>query len=153
MTNQGIILGLMIAHHGLIEMYLSLAKDALKMTVNDALSAFDKFKWQLEKHFFVEEKIIFAAYQSRDEKILYLIEKINAEHKTIKQIINLMRDKIAAGQNTDLAPFEDLLNSHRSLEEKELYPLLDATFSTPQKEDIVLKINDIVLEKTIRSSS
>ncbi len=144
---QNSILEIMVSHHALIEVYFSVAKDDSQRSGEIAEWSFNNFKWQLEKHFFVEGQAIFESYSLKNEKAKELVKQIMQEHKEIMVMTEKIQENLRSGKSTDFTDLEELLTSHRNLEERELYPLLDNEFTLPQKEVVVKRINEIVLEK------
>ena len=73
------ILKLMIAHHGLLEALLVLFRDSLDNS-DEAKKIFDDFKWQMEKHFFIEEKINFGRIVAAQPGLSEVVRKLLEEH-------------------------------------------------------------------------
>ncbi len=144
---QNSILEIMVSHHALIEVYFSIAKDDSKRSGEVAEWSFNNFKWQLEKHFFVEGHAILESYSLKNEKAKKFIKQIMKEHKEMIIMAEKIQENLSNGKTADFSDLEKLLTSHRNLEERELYPLLDKELTLPQKEVVVKRINEIVLEK------
>lgn len=148
MGNDLKILNLMVGHHALIEAYLSVVKNNLNKKAEDIIPVFENFKWQLEKHFFIEERSIFNSYEITNAQAVSLIGRVAEEHKEILGITVRIHDSLLKGEAVSVFDLQEILSNHRVLEEKELYPLLDKEFTSFQKEAIIKKINDIVLQSS-----
>lgn len=140
------ILSAMIIHHALIEVYLAVLKDSQSQGAEASVVAFNNFRWQLEKHFFVEERAIFDQYKSDDAKVKQLVERVLLEHRQIIQMMDELKIKITDGESVDFSQLSETVVSHRELEDKELYPLIDIEFDDVRKKEITDKINDIILK-------
>ncbi len=148
MAKDNTILNLMIDHHALIEVYLSIVQNKLDEKPETVKEAFDNFKWQLEKHFFFEERSIFPSYKAGNVKIVGLIEEIISEHIMILQKTVALQEQLNKGEAIEVSDLQKTVTVHREKEEKELYPLLDEEFTPYQKETTAKKIGAIVMQRT-----
>ena len=148
MKQENSILNLMISHHTLIEIYFTILKDKVSGG-EKATEEFDRFKWQLEKHFFVEERVIFDYdhFRIKNEKIYQLVKELTKEHREMLKTLETFTKKIADSENIDISEFRRIHHEHIKTEEMELYPLLDKELNELKKQEIIKKVNDIVLEK------
>ena len=148
METTNIILNLMIGHHALIEVYFSILKDKLSSQQNVS-EDLEKFKWQIEKHFFVEEKVVFDYdhFRIKNEKVYQLVKELTNEHVIIIREVERFSKQITDNEKPDMSGFQKLLEDHRKTEENELYPILDKELDESKKEEIVKRVNDIILEK------
>jgi len=106
--------------------------------------AFEKFLWEIEKHIFTEEKVVFTLYTPEDFKEGYkMVPQLMKEHDIINKKLNEMRKNIYAGKPCDSQGFKDLLVKHKDFEERSLYPLLDEALDEKAKEMIINRINEI----------
>jgi len=143
------ILNLMVAHHGLLNTLFILFRDQTKEASPTADSSLSELSWEIRKHFFAEENVIFDYLPLQDEKTHQIIVRLEVEHS---QMIDMLRNFI---RNTpqisekDMDNFYNLMNSHREIEEKELYPKLDKELPVEQKRQIISRINEIPLTKNI----
>jgi len=107
---------------------------------------FNKFKWTLEKHFFIEEKVIFGLYEGEEN-----IENINTllkEHKNIFLLVKNAEDALDEG-DFDKSKFQDLkttLESHADFESNVLYPRLDEELDEDLKKLMIDRANEIIKE-------
>jgi len=105
---------------------------------------FDCFKWSLEKHFFVEEKIIFDSFVmisgEETNDIFHLLEDHSKIIKLLKIIGRQLNNKI----KPQLHELKNILSTHRDFEDEGFYPNLDERLNLEQKKKISERINEIV---------
>jgi iron-sulfur cluster repair protein YtfE (RIC family) len=82
-----------------------------------------RLKSSLERHFFIEEKIIFRIYSlnKNNEDILDLIK----EHKDILWLVIKLEENQSRGLNLELSDIKELLESHIQFENEFFYPKLE----------------------------
>ena len=148
MAKDNTILNLMTEHHALIEVYLSIVQNKLNESPEMIKEAFDNFKWQLEKHFFFEERSIFPSYKAGNKEIGGLIREIISEHIIMLQKVASLQEQLDRGETIDVSALQKILTAHREKEEKQLYPILDEEFTPYQKMVVAKKIGDIVMQST-----
>lgn len=147
MKNSNAITEIMIGDHALIEVLFMVFKENLNKDIESARKSFDEFKWELQKHIFVEEKVIFRFCDSSGSEICKTVQGLMKDHDTMLEMLNNAENDLAAGNETDVSGFQELLTNHRNIEEKILYPKLDQQLSETQKEIVVARINEIPLKK------
>lgn len=105
--------------------------------VGDMLGKEDlqSFKWELQKHFLLEEKAIF--FNVGNGEFSESVQKLLGEHK--KMLDKLNEIEVGSG---DLEEFKQMLLRHKEFEDKEFYPLLDRTLTDEVKGEIVTRIQD-----------
>lgn len=140
------ILKLMLSHHALIETYLTFFLDSLKKPEVDSIFYLDKFRWELTKHIFVEDQIIFKNCELASSEICGVAKNLENDHITMLVLLQRAEADLSAHKEVDLAEFQALLRRHREVEEKILYPKLDEQLSEVKKEEIVSKVNEITLK-------
>ncbi|MFH1209391.1 MAG: hemerythrin domain-containing protein [archaeon] len=112
--------------------------NTFKRALNDRDKEFDKFKWELEKHFFIEENVIFSNLNVNNRVIASnLIE----EHKTMLKMLDSIKSSLADKKKLD--SFESLMNKHRGFEDSEFYPALDKELSAKEKKELIDKVNNV----------
>jgi len=146
MNNKNTILDLMIGHHALLEVLLTVLKDNLEKGSGAIRESLDEFRWQLEKHVFVEERVIFEPCRVRGSDICEVIKHLVEEHDTMMKMLNNMRDDMTKKDAAGITAFQELLKEHREVEERKLYPKLDIDLDKFQKEGIIKRINEIPLK-------
>jgi hemerythrin superfamily protein len=147
MKNSNEILDMMISHHALIELLLTEFKDDLDKNRQAADKSFDEFRWELDKHIFVEERVIFKfcnVVSAESCKIVFALVK---EHDEMLKMINRMKEDLTANNRVDVSNFQTLLTRHREVEERKLYPKMDQELDKAQKELIMARINEIPVKR------
>jgi len=108
---------------------------------------FKNFRFELEKHFVVEENAILKSYNP--EKYNYeIVQKTIKEHKEILDIIKRMGKQLEQEESVGMVVFEDMLMKHRNFEDEVLYPRLDKELNPKQKDEIIKKIK--MVEKELK---
>jgi len=107
---------------------------------------FSKFKWNLEKHFFIEEKVIFHIYNSPKEIENFDILSLLKEHKDILWIINSIEDDFPKNFNSQIEELKKILKAHATFENEYFYPRLDEELNEEQKQLILERIEEIIRE-------
>lgn len=120
--------GLMDDHHTKIEELLQRLPDN-----------FDVFKWELEKHFFTEEKAIFMFDQKGD--LSRYSEKLLNEHRQILDMLERLKHDKGL-----LEEFKQLLTQHKEFEDNELYPMLDEMLGENDKKYIIDRFTEAAQE-------
>ena len=141
------ILTLMVAHHALLDALFALFRDQIKDGAPNAKSSVAELRWETRKHFFVEENAIFDFVTMESYGVLSTINQLKDEHVTMLNDLKTFLEKFPAIKSDELENFHSLLESHRKLEEENLYPKLDKELSQDQKKEIVKRINEIPLTK------
>ena len=95
---------------------------------------FQEFKWNLEKHFFAEEKAIFAIMQSIEGADIESVFQLMEEHGQIMTAIKNEEQSIKIGSHSDISPLLEILKSHAKYEDNVFYPKLDEFL----KEELIL---------------
>jgi hemerythrin superfamily protein len=138
---------LMLGHHALIDVLLTAFKDTLAKNPEEAEKLFDEFRWELDKHFFVEERAIFKFCEPPEDEICRLVNKLIKEHDLMLGLMNEMKNALALRRRVDVAGFQKILTEHREAEEKVLYPWVDQKLTAAEKEAIIERINEIPINE------
>lgn len=105
---------------------------------------FDCFKWSLEKHFFVEEKVIFDSFVSisgqETNDTFHLLE----DHVRIIGLLKVIEKRLNEKIKPKLEYLRQVIEMHREFEDNEFYPNLDKRLSPEQKKRVSEKIKEIV---------
>src|SRR3989344_6026966 len=97
---------------------------------------FSKFKWNLEKHFFVEEKVIFSMFVSISGKETTDTFRLLSDHVKIVGMINDLEDKLKRKIRPNLSRLKEVLITHKDFENGYFYPMLDERLTLDQKKQI-----------------
>ena len=121
-------------------LYLARLLNTVKESVGkpELMRVFDDFKWDLEKHFFMEEKAIFIFWDSKDENdIMFDLMK---EHEDILKRVKEVEQELKDGKEVDFFALQTMIIDHKDKEESEFYPKLDEDLTDEQKEIIRSRI-------------
>lgn len=120
-------------------------QNSSKEDVRKLLDNFFKIKWNIEKHFFVEEKVIFTIYLSqRDEAENNDINHIVKEHKEILEMLEEIEDNLQDGIKPNLNDLLEILATHEDQEDNHLYPKFEEELDEKQKQLIRERANEIL---------
>tara|TARA_Y100000310_G_scaffold341298_1_gene440016 strand:- start:1632 stop:2036 length:405 start_codon:yes stop_codon:yes gene_type:complete len=95
-----------------------------------------KLKFELEKHFLLEEKAIFEMYYTENEEDEKLVPILMEQHKTILAEINELNTE----DILDITRLKTMLQKHSKLEDEKFYPKLDEILTTERKEAMLERI-------------
>ncbi len=140
------ILDLMIKDHTCLMDYLKNVENNLGRDFGFLSNSFNTFQWNLEKHFFIEEKAIFISYNldEHDKEFNYFSD-IMDQHTEILKKIESLRKKLQEREPFDLNELKKLLVKHKTFEEKNVYPVLDQEIDDCTKRVIIDRIKEIRL--------
>ena len=106
---------------------------------------FQKFKWELEKHFFLEEKAIFIHVFSDDERVFDMKEALKKEHNVILSKLDELEDDLKKEPRVEtISEFRNRLKAHREFEDENFYPILESELDDSRKKKIINKITNPV---------
>jgi len=131
---------LMLRDHAKVEGIIVELSKSVDKGFKARLDIFNKFKWNIEKHFFVEEKCIFSQCHNLNEADLTAISNVMLDHKEILSMINQIEDDIIQKKKPELEELKKVLLEHKKYEESFLYPLLDKELSSMQKVSITERL-------------
>ncbi len=100
-----------------------------------------------ENIFFVEENAIFDFVKMENFGVLETINHLKDEHITMLLDLKRFSEDFSEITASQIENFHNLLEHHREVEEKELYPKLDKELRSEQKRQIIDRINEIPLQK------
>ena len=140
------ILPLMVKDHCKIEELINDLEEKSKLDFDSMNKSFSKFEWKLEKHIFIEEKVIFTSYKPDDvTQGFKMLPELTNQHNFILNKINNWREDLRKKRNlTNIYGFKEFLIKHKNYEEKEVYPKLDEALTENDKKIIIAKINEII---------
>jgi iron-sulfur cluster repair protein YtfE (RIC family) len=107
---------------------------------------FNRFKWNLEKNFFTEEKIIFSIYtNSQTEEESCAIFNILREHQDILWLIKEIEDSLAKNKIPNTTDLKMVLENHINFKNKVFYPRLDEELTGKQRELMIDRAEEIII--------
>ena len=143
--NENDILPLMIEDHTKIEKLMDTFEKDIDEDYELLKKSFNKFEWKLEKHIFVEEKVIFTSYNPDDVTEGYrMLPELTKQHNFILNQLSLWRKELASkGKIEGFYKFKKVLVNHKIFEENQVYPKLDQSLSDNDKKMIIDRLNEI----------
>ena len=140
------ILDLMVKDHIRLMEYLNDVEKNLGRDFGFLSNSFNTFQWNLEKHFFIEERAIFIFYKpDESERDFKYFSFLMDQHTEILEKIETLRKKLQNREPFDLDELKKLLVRHKTFEEKSIYPLIDQEIDEGEKVFIIDRIKDIRL--------
>jgi hemerythrin-like domain-containing protein len=135
------IFNIMEMQHEFIESLLSDFEDFRDKSLPESGEVLNLFVWNLEKHIFLEEKILYSIYSIWDGNIEGMFE-ILGDHGEI--MIFIKKIKSSDFGKSDISALRELLENHFALEETILYPNLEKVLNSEQKKFIVERAQEII---------
>lgn len=127
--------------HEFIESLLSDFEDFHDKELPESKEVLNLFVWNLEKHIFLEEKILYSIYSIWDGNIEGMFE-ILGDHGEI--MVFIKKIKSSDFRKSDISLLRELLENHFALEETILYPNLEKVLNTEQKRFIIERAQEII---------
>ncbi len=139
------ILPRMIEDHSKIEKLMDEFEGDIDKDYKIMKKSFTKFEWKLEKHIFVEEKVIFTNYNPEDVTEGYrMLPELTKQHNFILNQLSNWRKEIVNKRKIDgFFKFKKVLVNHKIFEENEVYPRLDQSLNESDKKLIIDRLNEI----------
>jgi len=135
------IFNIMEMQHEFIKSLLSDFEDFRDKALPESGEVLNLFVWNLEKHIFLEEKILYSIYSIWDGNIEGMFE-ILGDHGEIRVFIKKIKSSDFG--KSDISTLKELLEDHFALEETILYPNLEKVLNAEQKKFIVERAQEII---------
>jgi len=135
------IFKIMVKEHEVIESLLNDFKKFQDKDPTEAKRIFQAFVWNIEKHMFLEEKILYNVYSVWNGNIGGMFE-ILEQHGEILALIKKVKNSYS--DKNSLSALRELLRDHFVLEETVLYPNLDKALNGEQKELFIERAQEII---------
>ena len=119
-------------------------KNQLNEDRENASKIFNNLYWNLEKHFFIEEKVIFSIFSlSKPEKDNDGLLKLLKEHKDILFLVERIQNDIDdIGQESE--ELKETLINHVKFEDEIFYPRLDKELDELEKQLIFERVGGLI---------
>ncbi len=125
-------------HHGALVMAKRIAEVAEsgdEAAITEAIERVkDYYESELEIHFQHEERTIFALIFKNYPEHIGIATQLLKEHGAMRMLMPKLH---IASAREDLAEFARILKNHTRVEERELFPIVESTFSDEQLNDIL----------------
>ena len=135
---------MMLKEHGKINSMLAEFEKLSEINFEESKNIFIKFKWNLEKHFFVEEKVIFSIYISSSGKENDEIINLLKEHKDILWLIAKIEESLKRNNTPEIFELREMLRKHVGFENDFFYPKLDKELNERDRLLILERSEDII---------
>jgi len=140
------ILNLMISHHALLELLFEKFRDEVKGEEEKKAATLSELTWEMKKHFFAEEGAIFDFPPLKIMNVWPVVEQLKKEHIEMLEMLQNFSDNLQNIKEGGIEDFHNLLESHRKIEELNLYPKIDKELLPEQKSQIITRVNQIPAE-------
>lgn len=137
----------MFNHHKVVN---NLLLDFEKVSDDDTkkiADVFSVFKWNLNKHLFIEEENIFPVADKNNAKEVLELNNLLKDHRDIKKIVDNLGEDVRSGVKPNTMILRELLFAHETREIESFYPLLDKRLSVKDKVKILQNVKDVKLSK------
>ncbi len=135
---------LMLTEHARIEEMLDEVNLATYEDNQKISEALNKFKWNLEKHFVMEEKAIFQMLNAISGMDVNDTFKLMSEHGQILSLLKKIEEDIKSKDYSQIQVLMSQLEEHSDFENQTFYPNLDKKLSDDRKKEIVERVNEIL---------
>jgi iron-sulfur cluster repair protein YtfE (RIC family) len=113
------ILDVMATDHTRLLKYLQGLKNNLTHNPKVLSKSFTIFQWNLEKHFFVEERAIFTAYNPENIDDGYqLFSDLSKQHTVILENVESLRKNLRSAKPKDVSDLKTMLLNHKKFRRK-----------------------------------
>ncbi len=139
------IMGFMSADHDRLDNILENYRKA-RSDKKAAALFFSEFKKGLQRHIIWEEEILFPMFEYKTEMRDGPTEVMRTEHRSIKEFLASIHDKVSEG-DTGTEALENgmlaVLMPHNDKEESVLYPFIDLETSEKEREDAFKRMDGV----------
>jgi len=135
---------LMVKEHERINDMLDDFQREVDIGLHDAGFLFNKFKWNLEKHFFVEEKAIYTIYESLMGEQISDIFHLMQEHGEVMEMVKAIEEKLRNGLKPEVFKLKEILIKHRKFEDDFFYPKLDEALDDVHRQEVIEKVKEVI---------
>jgi len=123
----------MLKEHDKIKSLLEKFERELNENLKNSEKTFIEFKWGLEKHFFIEEKVIFTVLKSLNEEENEDMLNLLKEHKDMLFLIKNIEEHFFKNIKPEIDNLKKTLLTHADFENEFFYPKLEMDLSEKQK--------------------
>ena len=121
--------------------------DSLERDLDDyekTMKNCSKFKWSLEKHFFIEEKIIFDSFITMSGQETSDTFHLLEDHVRIMDLLKIIEKRLHKKIKPKLHYLKQIIQTHRDFEDEDFYPNLDERLSVEQRKEVTKRIKEII---------
>jgi hemerythrin-like domain-containing protein len=104
---------------------------------NGARSLFSQFHKAMDRHFAMEEDVLFPAFEARTGNTMGPTQVMRMEHEQMRALMHDMETAVTAGNDTEYLGLSETLNmimqQHNLKEENMLYPMSDRALAAERE--------------------
>jgi len=134
----------MISEHERISEMLEEVNLAIYEDNSKISEAFNRFKWNMEKHLFIEEKAIFQLLNNISGMEIGDTFRLMEEHGRIIALIKKIEEDFKTRDYSAIQKLMALLEEHSDFENQTFYPTLDKKLEDQKKQEILERVNEIL---------
>ena len=135
----------MLNDHAIMHRLFMAIEENIEQGAKSLMISINEFEWKIKKHYFVEEKAIFTAYEPEDENEGYaMVPKVLKQHDEILKKLKIFKKSIKKKKAFDFQGFKEMLKNHKNFEEGKLYPKLEQELPESEKTLIIKRINEVL---------
>jgi len=143
MVEMGEITLAILKQHQIIDKNLIDLQKSSEEDIHKMIQLFETFRWNLNKHMFIEEENIFPLTDNANKVEMKQLQNLLKDHRDIVEIIKNLYVDIAEERKPNTRILRELLIAHEIREIQSFYPLLDKRLSPGRKKEILLKLKDV----------
>jgi hemerythrin-like domain-containing protein len=128
------ILNFLGSDHRVCDDLFAAAEDAVANRQWDSASQrFSQFHKAMERHFAMEEEVLFPGFEAKTGNAMGPTQVMRAEHDQMRALMQDMQTAVSAARDADYLGLSETLNmlmqQHNLKEENVLYPMSDRTLA------------------------
>jgi len=142
---------LLLKDHRIIAKQLYELKKSIESGCEDCIEKLKKFKWSLERHFFIEEKFLYTDYTPIDSEDSEMINDVLRQHESVLKSLKELEKNMTSDSNTiknSIKALQKELMEHKGFEDNILYPKLEDEFKDQKKRFLLEKLKEELLKSS-----
>ncbi len=116
-------------HRACDDLFAAAEEAAASKNWNGARSLFSQFHQAMDRHFAMEEDVLFPAFEAKTGSTMGPTQVMRMEHEQMRALMRDMKTAVTAGKDTEYLGLSETLNmimqQHNLKEENMLYPMSD----------------------------
>jgi len=130
--------------HGKIFDFLFEFESCFGLDISKIQEMFNTFKWNLERHLFLEEKALFEISGDIMSDEVSNIFDLMKDHGDILEIIKKIENNFSGDFIQDFINLKQTLKKHVEFEDMVFYPRLDDKLSDDKKKEMISRIKEVI---------
>lgn len=116
-------------HRACDDLFAAAEENVAKRNWEHGGKLFDQFCKAMERHFAMEEDVLFPAFEAKSGNTMGPTQVMRMEHAQMRTLMNDMKTAVATGNSTDYLGLSEtlkvIMQQHNLKEENMLYPMSD----------------------------